>query len=65
MLDRSQLYSSEADQWVKRHSDAGGFTDQKADEKLFRGVWKDFSLDREFRLGIIKVPGNEIRLHAV
>jgi len=39
VLDRSQVYSSKADRWVKRHSDAGQFMDEdeKADEKLFKG----------------------------
>jgi len=38
---RSQVDNPKTDHWTKRDSDTGQFTDQKADEKPFKGVRKE------------------------
>jgi hypothetical protein len=39
--DRSQTHNPHNDRWTKRDSDTGRFTDQKADDKPFKGVRKE------------------------
>jgi len=38
--DRSQTHNPQNDRWTKRDADTGRFTDQKADDKPFKGVRK-------------------------
>ncbi|MDH5571524.1 MAG: hypothetical protein OEY89_07145 [Gammaproteobacteria bacterium] len=38
---RSQTYNPQNDHWVKRDKATGQFMDQKADNKLFKGVTKE------------------------
>jgi len=39
--DRSVVHYPKVDRWNNRDSDTGKFMDQKADEKLFKGVRKE------------------------
>lgn len=38
---RSQVYNPKNNRWTKRDTDTGKFMDQKADDKPFKGVWKE------------------------
>lgn len=39
--DRSQVYNSVVDRWIKRDAETGKFMDQKVDNKPFKGVRKE------------------------
>ncbi len=39
--DRSQVWNSTIDRWVKRDTDTGRFMDQKTDGNPFKGVRKE------------------------
>ena len=39
--DRLQAYNPKNERWVKRDGDTGKFMDQKADNKLFKGIRKE------------------------
>ena len=39
--ERSQVYNSHTERWVKRDTNTGRFMDQKADDKPFKGVRRE------------------------
>lgn len=39
--DRTQVFNSKTETWVKRDATSGQFMDQKADGKPFKGVTKE------------------------
>jgi hypothetical protein len=43
--DRSEIYNSKTEQWVKRDTEAGRFMDVKSDGSPFKGVRKEASAE--------------------